>query len=115
MQYIEAIDNSPNQKHTVLLSDNTPIEITLRYDDQNLGWFMDLYYQSKEFRLYNYRIVTGNNILRQFKRLIPFGILVSCDDLQEPLFIQDFLSTRAKFNIIDQDEIDELELFYETV
>jgi hypothetical protein len=112
MQLIDAFDDNPNQKHTVLLDENDQLILTFKYDDQNSGWFVDIYYAQKEFTLNNFRLTTGLNILRQYDRVIPFGIMVTCDDSQEPLFIQDFLSGRAALYVLNADEVANVEAYY---
>ena len=112
MQYINAIDDTPKQKHTILLPDSTPLIITLSYDDSQYGWFMDLYYETNDFTLNSYRITTGKNILRQYLRVVPFGIAIACDNDQEPMLIEDFLTGRASFYILSADEVLEIEDYY---
>ena len=110
MQILDTISNDAKQKHTILLdSDSSSIVISLTYKPTQLGWFMDVEYESKNFAVYSLRVTTNTNILNQWKNILPFGIICYCDKLQDPLSIEDFLVQRAKIAILDAEEIKEIE------
>ena len=109
MQILDTISNDAKQKHTILLEkDNSSIVINLVYKPTQLGWFMDVEYETKDFYIYGLRVTTNLNILNQWRNVIPFGIICYCEDAQEPLSVEDFLVGRAHLAVLDEDEVKEL-------
>lgn len=109
MQILDTISNDAKQKHTILLdSDSSPIVIQLTYKPTQLGWFMDVQYETKNFAVYGLRVTTNLNILNQWRNLLPFGIVCYCDKAQEPLSIEDFLVERAHLAVLDAEEVEQI-------
>lgn len=109
MQVLDTISNDAKQKHTILLEkDNSPIVIYLTYKPTQLGWFMDVEYETKGFAVYGIRVTMDTNILNQWRNILPFGIVCYCDDAQEPLSIEDFLVGRAHLAVLDEAEVQEV-------
>lgn len=109
MQILDTISNDAKQKHTILLdADSSPIVIRLVYKPTQLGWFMDVEYDTKDFAVYGLRVTTNLNILNQWRNLLPFGIICYCDNAQEPLSIEDFLVERAHLAVLSQDEVSQI-------
>lgn len=109
MQILDTISNDAKQKHTVLLeSDNSPIVIRLTYKPTQIGWFLDLEYDMKDFAVHGIRITTNTNILNQWRNILPFGLICYCDGNQDPLDLQDFLVERAHLAVLSADEVKEL-------
>ena len=109
MQILDTISNDAKQKHTILLEkDNSSIVINLVYRPTQLGWFMDVEYETKDFAVYGLRVTTNLNILNQWRNVLPFGIICYCEDAQEPLSVEDFLVGRAHLAILDEEEVEEL-------
>lgn len=106
MQTLDTISNDAKQKHTVLLEkDNTPIVIQLTYKPTQIGWFLDVEYDTKNFSVYGLRVTTNLNILNQWRNVLPFGIICYCEDNQDPLSVEDFLVGRAHLAILNEDEV----------
>lgn len=106
MQTLDTISNDAKQKHTVLLEkDNTPIVIQLTYKPTQIGWFLDVEYDAKNFAVYGLRVTTNLNILNQWRNVLPFGIICYCEDNQDPLSVEDFLVGRAHLAILNEDEV----------
>ena len=109
MQILDTISNDAKQKHTILLEkDNSSIVINLIYKPTQIGWFIDVEYDTKGFAVYGMRVTTNLNILNQWRNLLPFGIICYCEDTQEPLSLEDFLVGRAHLAVLDEDEVKEL-------
>ena len=107
MQILDTISNDAKQKHTILLDkDNSSIVIRLVYKPTQLGWFMDVEYDTKDFIVRGLRVTTNLNILNQWRNILPFGIICYCEDEQDPLSIEDFLVKRAQLAILDEDEVE---------
>jgi hypothetical protein len=106
MQTLDTISNDAKQKHTILLEkDNTPIVIQLTYKPTQIGWFLDVEYDTKNFAVYGLRVTTNLNILNQWRNVLPFGIICYCEDNQDPLSVEDFLVGRAHLAILNEDEV----------
>ena len=109
MQILDTISNDAKQKHTILLdADNSAIVIQLVYKPSQLGWFIDIQYESKNFSVYGLRLTTNTNILNQWRNLLPFGVICYCEDAQEPLSVEDFLVQRAHLAILSEDEVQQI-------
>ncbi len=107
MYLISGITDAPKQEQTLILPNDQQATLYLEFKPQQTGWFMTLTYGA--FVVRNMRVVNSPNILRQFKNLIPFGFGCFLDDKQEPLFVGDFQSERAKLYILDEAEVGEFE------
>lgn len=109
MQRIDNISDDGKQRHTILLdSDGTPITLDLTYKPTQLGWFLDITYDSKDFVVHNLRITTNTNILNQWRNKLPFGIICQGIDAQDPLLIEDFLVNRASLSILSKEEVQQI-------
>lgn len=103
MRLINEITNEPRQNHKLILDDGTVIDLSLRYVSNQQGWFYSIVYGS--FELNNRRIVTSPNMLRQFQKFLSFGFAVTTTDGGEPVFINDFQNGRAKFYLLNSDDV----------
>lgn len=107
MKQIIEITNEPNQKHTLLLEDKSRVELTLRFmPTQNL-WFMTIKYGS--FELGSRTVVNGRNILRRFKNIISFGIMIESDDKISPSFIDSFSGGTSRLYLLEKEEVEAIE------
>lgn len=109
MQILDTISNDAKQKHTILLEkDNSSIVIRLVYKPTQIGWFMDVEYETKNFAVYGLRVTTNLNILNQWRNILPFGIICYCEDNYEPLSIEDFLVGRAHLAVLSEEEVNKI-------
>lgn len=109
MQTIENMSNDARQKHTVLLAeDSSRIVLKLTYKPTQMGWFLDLSYENLDFNLYGLRITTNTNLLNQWRNVLPFGIMCTCDGNQDPLLLDDFIVNRAQLHILSKEEVAEI-------
>jgi len=86
-----------------------PVDITIEYKPSQYGWFISLVWGN--FSINNERISISPNLLRQFKNVLPFGILISGFQAEEPIFITSWLENN-KFVILDQNDLSMIELRY---
>lgn len=106
MQILDTISADAKQKHTVLLEkDNSPIVLKLTYNPTQLGWFVDVEYESKNFAVYGLRVTTNSNILNQWRNILPFGLICYCEDAYDPLSLQDFIVGRANLAVLNEEEV----------
>lgn len=107
MNNVDIINENPSQSLTLVLENGKNVNMKLRYCDVQRGWFYDLSYL--DFNLYGRRLVTSQNMLRQFKNIIPFGLSVLTNDGYEPVFIDDFKNGRASMYTLNEEEVAYLE------
>ena len=109
MQKIDNISNDAKQKHTILLAkDSSRIVLELTYKPRQLGWFLNVTYDKLNFAVNGLRITTNTNLLNQWRNLLPFGIICQCNDLQDPLLLEDFLVGRAVLGILSAEEVQQI-------
>lgn len=108
MKTLNELTNDYSQKHSVVLENNEEFDFTLRFIEQQEGWFYNIKYGAN-FEVNGQRLCTGINIIRKWKNILPFGISVNTDDLSEPSFIDDFTSGRVEVVILNQEEVEEIE------
>jgi hypothetical protein len=108
MYQIPNISNDPNQSINFVLPDGVnTAKLTLRYLSNIRAWYMDLEYQ--DFSCNNRRICSSPNMLRQWKRTLPFGLGCYTLDGSDPYFIDDFQNGRCGLLVLTPDEIDNFE------
>lgn len=106
MQTLDTISNDAKQKHTILLAeDNSRIVLDLTYKPTQLGWFVDVIYETLGIQIFGLRVTTNTNILDQWRNILPFGLLCTCEDEQEPLLLDDFIVGRAKLHILSAEDV----------
>ncbi|AFC22581.1 hypothetical protein phi1422_0061 [Bdellovibrio phage phi1422] len=107
---VQKITSYPLQKKTLNLPDGSQVRITLAFIPMQLCWVIkELTY--KDFTLNSYTVVTGLNILRQFRNIIPFGIAVKCKENRDPVFVEDFQSEKAEMFLLSKEECQQVEDF----
>jgi hypothetical protein len=96
----------PSQNIIIVLSDGTSINMTLNYYAGQQGWFYSFNYNNGQFVVNNRRLVTGPNMLSQFSNIIEFGFAVTTTDAYEPIFIDDFITGRTSFYILEANDVE---------
>lgn len=112
MYYVDVINDNASQIMSLVLDNGKNVNLKIRYSANQKGWFYDLSYL--DFNLYGRRIVTSQNMLRQFKNFIPFGIAILTTDGYEPIFIDDFKTKRANMYVLNQEDVQTVESFLVT-
>lgn len=107
MQHITSITSKPKQKMTLVLENNETVDFYLYYLPRQMGWFYNFTY--KNLTVNCSKAVLSPNVLRQFKRIIPFGIMFTADSFVEPFDIDDFSNGRVSMYILNSDEVKEIE------
>ena len=78
------------------------VSISIEFRENQLAWFLFLKWGS--FSINNSRIAVSNNLLDQFKNIIPFGIAIYGPDNIDP-FSLDAWTRGWSFNILNSTEI----------
>lgn len=110
MYIVNNITANSKQAQNVLLPDGTSITVRFEYKPLQSGWFFtEITYGN--FTLHGLRMCTAPNILRQFRNMIPFGIMVATQNNAEPTQQMDFFSGFAQMYVLTKDEIAQMETF----
>jgi hypothetical protein len=73
-------------------------------------WIAD--FTLNDFTVRGLPVLCSLNMLRNFKNVIPFGILVLTTDGQDPRGLTDFETQYLKMYLLSQDEVEEIERTY---
>lgn len=107
MNVITTLTNHPNQQHELVLENRESANFRLYFLARQMSWYYDITY--KDITINCNKVVLTPNSLRQFRRIIPFGIAFYTDGEVEPFKIDDFSSGRIKMGILNSDEVIEIE------
>ncbi len=107
MRLINSITSDAKPKIDLVLPDSTVASLTLKYIDNQQGWYADLTYGTFAYK--GFRLTVNPNILRAFRRIIPFGLALTTTDGYEALFINDFSNGRASLYLLDEVDVIEVE------
>ncbi len=109
MIILTEITDDPKQLFTVVLENNDTVTLGLEYIDQQQKWIYNLSYPTSELTINGNALIGSPNILRQFQRIINFGIGVITNQGDDPSFIDDFSTGRATINILTAEEVQQVE------
>lgn len=107
MQQIDTISSEPKQRFSLVLDNNETVDFKLYYLARMQSWYYDFTY--KDLTVNSSKVVLTPNSLRNFRRIIPFGIAFTSDGLVEPFEITDFSSGRVKMYVLNSDEVNQIE------
>lgn len=103
MDLIAGFTDSPRQSSTIPLEDGSTVVLDLEFRDQQRGWFYDLSY--KTFSLLGQRLVYGENILRQFRGQLPFGLAVLTKAHLDPASLSSLVSADTAIVLLNQEDV----------
>lgn len=103
MKQITSLTSEYKQNLTISIDTGKILKLNFRYSETQSCWFYEFTYEG--FRAGWYTLVNSPNMLREFQNILPFGIGCSTIDGQDPYFINDFTSGRAKVYILTKDEV----------
>lgn len=110
MYEITGLTNDAKQTMKLVAGTGSLITLTLEYCSSQRGWWYSVDYG--DISLSKRRLVASPNTIRQFRGVLPFGILCNVTDGQEPVYLDDFSSGRVKLYILDETtDIDAMEEF----
>lgn len=107
MQQITSITSEPKQRMTLVLENNETVDFLLYYLPRQQSWFYDFTYNTLTCK--GSKVNLTPNSLRQFKRVIPFGIAFMSNDSVEPFDIDDFSNGRVIMYVLNVDEVKQIE------
>lgn len=107
MQQITSITSVPKQRMQIVLDNNENFIFELYYSTRTQSWYFAFEY--KDIQVSCLKVVLTPNALRQFKKLIPFGIAFTSSGNIEPFKQDDFLSGRINIFILNEEEVKQIE------
>jgi len=108
MYQVTNITNDPNQSLNLVLPDGvSTAQLNLRYKSNLKSWYMDLTYLGFSFS--NRRVCSHPNLIRQWFKILPFGLGCYTLDGSDPYFIEDFQNGRSGLLLLTEDEVDNFE------
>lgn len=102
-QILEFTDNSFQTMQIPLEDKSGQASLTLYWCPTQLSWYFDFRYNNLTCN--GLKLCLGPNLLRMFKNVIPFGLMVVSDDCIEPHQITDLSSQRVKIFILNSTEV----------
>lgn len=110
MTIIDNLTDAADEQTTLILPDNTSGTLRLRYRPRTQRWIADVGYAPNNFQVYGLNVTTFPNILRPWRRLIPFGIaIVTVGLTTDPFDLNDFLTGRSTAYLLSADDVAEVE------
>lgn len=107
MQVITSITNSVNQKMQLVLENNETVDFRLYYKPRMQSWYYDFSY--KNITCNGSKVVLSPNSIRQFRRILPFGLFFGAESFIEPFSQDDFSTGRITFGVLNSDEVEQVE------
>lgn len=107
MDQLGGFTDQPNQSSRLVLADGSIATLVLTYVQNQAGWFYNISWGT--WAANGRRLVTGPNLLRQFKEIIPFGLAVYTDENAEPTGIEDLADGTSVLYLLNQTDVAGLE------
>lgn len=107
MQQITTLTNEPNQRHQLVLDNNETVDFRLYYSSRMQAWYYDFTY--KDLTVNCSKVTLSPNALRNFRRIITWGLAFIANGDVEPFQIDDFSSGRVKMYVLNSEDIQTVE------
>lgn len=104
------ITDDARQVLSPVLETGQSFDLNLRFLPVINSWSMNIKFTGDnniDVEINGIRLVCGSNILKQWSRLIPFGIMCIANDktTSDIYFIDDFSKNRVSFYILNESEV----------
>lgn len=103
MQKINLKTSSLQNLQVPIQGTRTNVDLTFRFMPTQMSWYFDFEVDNVSYT--GHKLVLGENILRNYKNIIPFGLRVVAEADIEPYAIDDLASGRVSIYILDKDEV----------
>jgi len=104
---IDQLTSNGSQLFTLVTDDGIELNCTLRFFPTQNQWILDIV--SDNFNVFGITLVNSINILRQYLRIITFGILISGGTGLDPYRIDDFEQGRSNFFLLNETDLVDVE------
>jgi hypothetical protein len=103
---ISNISSDPFQQQNVTLPDGGTCALQMKYIAQQEGWFFTLI-SWRNFTIKGVRITNDQNILNQWKNILPFGIACQTEGNREPTQLEDFYSGASNLFLLNSEDLEQ--------
>jgi hypothetical protein len=108
---LSGLTDYPAQKFTLIGESKEQIGFSFRYmASQNL-WKIDVSYG--DFEAKGIILVCSPNLLRQWRNILPFGLMVASVDTLDPIYLNDFTEGRVSVYLLNLQEVADFERVFE--
>jgi len=107
VRQITTISTDADQLIYMTLDDGSVLSMEFIYRPAIQRWSLNI--SHPKLTLNGFVLCVGPNILRQWRKLIPFGLAVTSSDGQDPVDINDFEFGRISLFLLSASEIDQTE------
>lgn len=107
MRLLDNFTDAADQLMTVPLADGSSVKLEFFYRPGIQRWTVDITHPLLTMGGFNLSL--GPNILRQWRRLIPFGIAVTSNNGLDPMNAEDFQNGTCSVYILSADEVQQVE------
>ena len=110
MTFIDNLTDAADQTSTLILPDNTAATLRLRYRPRTTRWVADVGYAPKNFQVNGLNVCCFPNILRPWRRILPFGLAVLTPGLAtDPFNLEDWLTAYATMYLLNAADVQAVE------
>jgi hypothetical protein len=102
MIQIDSITAEYRQRMQLSITNYGYATLTISFKPNQLGWFFDLEWQ--DFSVYNQKLTMAPNILRQYRKILPFGLMCINTTGIDPLVLESFVLD-TKLYLMDSAEV----------
>lgn len=102
MIYIDTISNEPKQTMQLVIDGYATATLTIEFKPNQYAWFYSLIWN--DFATNQELMSNAPNLLRQYKNILPFGLLLNTTSGADPLSQDAFLTTSSLF-LLSADEV----------
>lgn len=99
MQQIDSLTADPNQIWTMALADGTLVQFQIIYRSTVQRWFFNFSHPLKSAN--GIALSMYPNLLRPWKKIVPFGLACMTTDGYDPIYVNDFVSGRAALYFLE--------------
>ena len=103
MKLIDTITSDASQIIKVPLENGNVVTIALVYRPTVELWSMDITYGTREIQ--GLTLCVHPNILRQWRRVMPFGIAIVSTDGIDPVYQDDFSEGRVSLYVLETEDV----------
>lgn len=107
MKKIVNISNAPKQRIQLITDNGDDVEFLLEYKPRVESWFFS--FRWKDIEAKNLTVCLHPNILRQFRRIIDFGVGFKSDTKIEPFYLDVFTAGKCDVVLLNQNDIESIE------
>lgn len=109
MQAITSITAQPKQTFTIRLNNNESATINLYYYASQRSWYFD--YQYKDYINNGNKVVLSMNLLRNVRKILPFGIGFVSTSNADPFSINSFVDGSCMMILLNKEDVQTIEDF----